>query len=407
MALGHKKVLTPTDTVRTGCPRVLAPYYEESIEDPTQRRPFIKQYTLMKFSHTSETGVVKGELDLAGIHDDLRIAATAITEIGGASNIVVAKMSAEVLVRLPDGSGVRDFIVFDLKIPGARDGISYDYLRDLYKGRDNLYPVMEYFYGKGRSIANPGGATHGIQPAYDPDSPAHDQYILHTEQMLVAYLAHPKASEMLVNRLRAEIRAKHPGAEASKVYNMSLHMHSSKTCCAPCEYSLIGLMNTPGVVHLTEDTGVAKKTILKFSFLHHFAEKALQPSEIMRFTLPKGSSFRLFVTVTADDHDASHQKVASVTEETTDPKNEPFDIRLKRDLGAYQHVFLTKFSVPFYYDTASRLGLADTNLSDKTVMMSGSTQTKGSPVTMAKMRAARGKESDIAEAMTRLGFDDK
>ncbi len=403
MALGVKKILTMIDNVRAGCPRILAPCYEDTVARPGHQ-PLIRQYTLMRLSHKTGAGVVKKELDLDKTHDDLRISSYALGIAGGASNVVLAKMSAEVLISLPDGSSVRDFIVFDLKIPGAGKGISYDFLRDLYGGRDNLYPVMKYFYDEGRGIANAAGHKHGTEPAYDCDTTAHDQYILHTEQMLVAYLAHPKASEMLVARLRAEIRGKHPYAQMTKVYNMSLHMHSTKTCCSPCEYSLVGLMNSPDAVNLTEGAGVHKKTILVFSFLHHFQEKCLIPSEVMNFTLPEGSPFQLLVTVTADDHDAAHKAALPIAVEMADPRQRAFEISLKHDPAVCRQVFQTKFSVPFYYDTAVRMGLADTNLADKTVAMSGSTKTKGSAATIGKMNAIRKGEGDISDSMARLGF---
>ncbi len=403
MALGAKKIRTTADKVRTGCPRVLVPCYEEPAVPGHPQ--MITQRTLMRLSHTSKTGAVKGQLALADTHDELRISSAAITAPGGASNIVLAKMSAEVLITLHDGSTVRDFVVFDLKIPGAASGISYDYLRDLYKGRDNLYPVIEYFYDKGRALANPGNHKHGTEPGYDPDTTKHDQQTLHTEQMLVAYLAHPQASEMLVGRLTAEIRGKYPAAQAAKVYNMSLHMHSTKTCCAPCEYSLLGLMNTPNAVNLTADDGAGgEKTLLIFSFMHHFKKQCAKPNEVLSLTVPKSSPFQLFVTVTADNHDISHQAIAGIFSKMADPEAEAYDIHLKRDPTSYQRIFTTKFSAPFYYDMAARLGLAETNLSDKTVAMSGSTQTKGSPVTASRVRSARCGEGDFSDLMARLGL---
>jgi hypothetical protein len=403
MGAGAKTIVTMTDRVRAGCPRTLVPCYEDVVAY-TGRKPLIKQYTLMRLSHKTKAGVVKKELDLDKIHDDLRISSYALGIAGGASNVVLTKMSAEVLISFPDGSSVRDFIVFDLKIPGAGEGISYDFLRDLYGDRANLYAAMKRFYYNGRSIANVAGHTHGVEPAYDCSSTAHDQYILHTEQMLVAYLAHPKASEMLVGRLRAEIRGKHPHAEATKVYNMSLHMHSTKTCCAPCEYALVGLMNSHGAINLPKKIGADKNPILAVSFLHHFQEQSLIPSEIMSFTLPKTSPFQLFVTVTADAHDAAHKADLPVDTEMADPRQSAFEIALKHDPSAFQQIFQTKFSAPFYYDTALRMGLADTNLADKTVAMSGSTQTKGSGATIGKMKLMRKKEGDVADLMARLGF---
>jgi hypothetical protein len=403
MALGaKKKVCTTVDKIRAGCPRVLVPCYEQR---PVPERPrLIVQRTLMRLSHTSKAGLVKKQLDLGGVHDELRVSSAAITLPGGAANIVLAKMSAEVQITLHDGSTVRDFVVFDLKIPGAVSGISYDYLRDLYKGRGNLYPVIKYFYKKGRALANPGGHKHGTEPGYDPRTTKHDQQILHSEQMLVAYLAHPDASEMLVERLRAEIRGHYPAAQAAKVYNMSLHMHSTKTCCAPCEYALLGLMNTPRGVNLrgSDEVGV-KTTLLVFSFMHHFTAQCARPSEMLSLSVPRSSPFQLFVTVTADSHDVSHQVVVDILSKSEDPKAEAYDIHLKRDPASSRQIFTTQFSVPFYYDLARRLGVAQTNLLDKTVAMSGSTQTKGSPVTASRVDLARCGEGDVSSLMARLG----
>lgn len=398
-AFGEKKVLTSDDIQRAGCPRLLVPCYEEELVVPGDKGATV-QYTTMRLLHSSKAGLAKNQLELAKIHDDLRIAVGSITLNGGASNLLVAKTSFDVLLTLTDGSQERAFISFDLKVPGAADtGMSYDYLKTLYQGRDNLYPVLEYLYDQGRSIANPADAKHGVTPSYDADTTEHDQYILHTEQMLAAYLAHPKAATMLVNRLRAEIRAKYPNVQAAKVYNMSLHMHSTKTCCAPCEYALLGLMNTKGPVPLTEEEGGVKKTVMVFSFIHHFKQECLKGHEVMPFTVPK-TGVQLFVTVTADEHDANHKADIPVKSATVVPIL--FDIELKRNPAAYQRLYLSKFSAPFYDATST-----PSNLSDKTVALSGSSKTKGSPITLEKVAATRKDEgvTIVMDLMGRLGLD--
>jgi len=188
-----------------------------------------------------------------------------------------------------------EYFVFDLRIPGANTTkesvFSYDRLIEGFYSREQLYSNLKRFYSLGKNTVNPTDNKHGHKPLYDPKSSKHDQYILHTEQLLVAYLSTLQSAYMLRNRLRTEIRAKHPDVRQVKVYNMGLHMHSTKTCCAPCEYSLIGLMNR-------RERG----------FLPNFQKVCLEQNDLIKFCFPQKSKFSLLVTVTASEHDADHQK---------------------------------------------------------------------------------------------------
>ena len=166
-------------------------------------------------------------------------------------------------------------------------------------GNKQIYQTLRHFYYLGRNVANPEDDKHGHQPDYDHTTSRHDQYILHTEQMLVAYLALPEAATMLVNRLRIAIRGEYPDVVAVKTYNMGLHMHLTKTCCAPCEYSLIGLMNKNGAPLV--------RNRMRLGFLHNFRAAATSPNQQMTINLPRNSLFRMVVTVTASNNDGHHQ----------------------------------------------------------------------------------------------------
>jgi hypothetical protein len=261
--------------------------------------------------------------------------------------------------------------------------LSYDQMVKKYGSKVNLYQTLNHFYSRGRNIANPRAHVHGHQPEYDHTSSKHDQYIRHTEQMMVAYLALPEAATMLVNRLRIAIRGEYPDVVAVKTYNMGLHMHSTKTCCAPCEYSLIGLMNDNGTPFV--------RNRMRLGFLPNFMIAAPSPNQQLTFNLPRNSLFRIVVTVTASNKDAHHQSQPNYMARQLQPKDPipPYVIRVK-DAAISSKIFTTMLDVPF---DPRRLP-SSTNVRDHTVGISGSKATPGSPSTMDKVKSLRDDEAD-------------
>jgi hypothetical protein len=348
----------------------------------------------MVLIHKAKDGQVKSSLRLDELHHELEIDSLVLRG-SGASNILLCKVSFDCLVT--DSSDVehRDYLSFDLKIPGVNSEkeaiFSYDTVQTAFGSKENLYAALRYFYECGRDVANVDNVKHGTYPDYDPDSSSHDFFIRHSEQSLVAYLALPQAAAMLRNRLKTEIRGKYVNAASVKVYNMGLHMHSTKTCCAPCEYALLGLMN--------EAKGF-KQGGIQLGFLANFQQACAVPNDQLGFTFPKQSAFRLLVTVTASNPDATHQKQPTYTVKKlkateTAPSR---DILVKKQ-STFQQIFSTMVGTK--YDP--RKLPAVSNLTDKTVVISGSKATSGSPGTANKAKVVRNVElAQVASQMAAL-----
>ena len=377
MQVTSKNLFIPEQNFRVGCPA-------EFVETCQERSVsgIVHEYAMMKLAHFSKKGVLKNELLLKDIHHELELDSLFLN-MSGASNVLLSKVSFDCLIKEEDKE-MREFITFELKIPGTNiEGetvFSYNLIEKLYGSKAALYKALKFFYVKGRTVANGGNCKHGTTPDYDFMNPKHDQYIRHTEQLLVAYLALPQGSQMLYNRLRSEIRGKFPDATAVKVYNMSLHMHSTKTCCASCEYSLIGLMN-----QITEVCILNKR----LGFLSNFKAHALVLNEQLKFSLPKKSNFKLLVTVTANDHDKDHRK---------QPEKKRISIRLNQNVpykvinvkkrNSSISIFLAKLNIGYDRNRLPALSY----LIDNTVAISGSKATKGSPGTIDKIKSVRNEE---------------
>jgi hypothetical protein len=245
-----KEHFKPTELVnRKGCPCQLTSCCQISHFSKSREKceNVMQEFATMRLVHrTKTTHIIKNSLSLNRIHHELEVDSLHLSK-SGSSNILLSKVSFDCLIITKSEKKYRDYLSFDLRIPGANTEeetvFSYDMIEKAYNGKVNLYETLKHFYTFGRSIANNEDHKHGHRPDYDSKSSKHDQYIRHTEQLLVAYLALPEAAKMLSNRLRLELRGKYADVNVVKVYNMGLHMHSTKTCCAPCEYSLIGLMN--------------------------------------------------------------------------------------------------------------------------------------------------------------------
>ncbi|MFZ0565724.1 MAG: hypothetical protein WAM28_06030 [Chlamydiales bacterium] len=376
---------TPRDFVRKGCPRQLVPSYQKRSLPDGERRQVIHEYTTMMLTHLSKQRVVKNQLDLTLLHRELELDSLHL-QASGASNILVSKVSFNCLITTASGEQIRDYIHFDLRIPGTNTDkeavLSYEMLINAYGGKDKLYSAMKSLYTFGKKMAS-NGHKHGHTPLFDPTSSRHDQYIRHTEQFLVAYLTLPEAAEMLRNRLKVEIRSKYAGAIHSKVYNMGLHMHSTKTCCGPCEYSLVGLMNQ----------------YKQFSpnFLKNFIHACLEPNEQLTITLPKKSNFQLLTTVTTSENcDGTHKKKPDSDIKVLECEDSVtrFMINVK-DPQASKKIYISAFNCGF----DRRRIPEDSSLRDKTVVISGSRTTKakgmnGSGGTIHTVKQVRAEELD-------------
>jgi len=201
---------------------------------------------------------------------------------------------------------------------------------------------------------------------------------------LVAYLALPQASETLANRLRCEIRNKFPDVASVKMYNMGLHMHSTKTCCAPCEYSLLGLMNYRGVARL-------KKSRRMIGFYKNFEQACENFKDYFNYKFPQDSNFQMIVTVTASETDAHHQSKPrfTITDLGDQETFNPYEISVKSQ-RASEKIFITLLNSKF----DRRRFPTESNLSDLTVGISGSNATPGSNGTMNKVNESRIEEVD-------------
>ncbi len=382
-----KTYYNPIEIPRKGCPSLPTPTYQNSILPEGDRVRFVHNYTTMKLFHQTKTRQVKNSLPLDSIHHELEQAALMLQN-SGSSNILVSKLSFDCLLTNSSGKEFRDYIHFDLKIPGTgteRNSVfSYDMIEQMYAGKANLYSSIKRLYHLGRDLVNNENHTHGHEPDYNPENSKHDQYIRHTEQLLVAYLALPEASKMILNRLRTTIRGKYPDASAVKVYNTGLHMHSTKTCCSPCEYTLIGLMNDR-----TES-----------GFLHNFKKASLASSDVLKFEFPKKSLFRLLVTVTANQPDSDHKKQPLYSNTLLEARDivPSYLIDVKSD-SASTRIFSAFLGNSYDgKDLPSRASLVD-----KTVGISGSKATTGSSGTINRVSAARDEELNKAtEALSLL-----
>jgi hypothetical protein len=258
---------------RNGCPSKLTPYYETSELPKDERTKLFRQYTTMRLVHPSKDKTIKYAYPLKPIHDELATTSLAVWK-SGASNILLSRMSFECLIKTSSGKEIRDRICFPLKIERANTEensvLSYDMVVESYGSKENLYSAIERLFSKGRALANIEDHKHGHRPAYNPNLSKEDRFILHTEQLLAAFLLLPETAQMLCDQLRGAIRAENYKAVTVKVYNIGLHMHSTKTCCAPCEYALIGLMNErEGFMQNGQHLG----------FLHNFAKACVLPSQ--------------------------------------------------------------------------------------------------------------------------------
>lgn len=373
----YYEIKTPIE--RKGCPSITVPPCQASIQPSLtgKRKELLYQLVTMRLIHATKTGKIKNSLSLRTIHLELETHSLMLQQ-SGSSNILLSKVSFDCLVE----GKIRDYLSFDLRIPEAttESVFSYDLIESMYNSKKNLYETLKHFYELGRSCANPKNHKHGHTPSYNPSFPSHDQYIRHTEQLLTAYLHLPQGAKMLCNRLRTEIRAKYSNVSYAKIYNMTLHMHSTKTCCAPCEYSLIGMTNT----REHQD-----KNGMKLGFIPNFTQACSIPNERLTFRFPKKSSFQVLVTVTASSADADHRKSPNYIKKTlgSQEKMPDYVISTKEQK---KNIFTSMLDTGY-----SRERFPDApNLIDKTVGISGSNSSPGSAKTKDQVKNLKKSELD-------------
>jgi hypothetical protein len=378
------------------CPCTITPFYQTSELPAGDRMALLRQYTTMRLVHMAKDNTLKHAFSLKHVHEDLATTSLVLSH-SGASNILLSKMTFECLITTPEGEE-RDTICIPFKVKGANTEkesvLSYEMLEKAYKGKRYLYGALKYLYTYGRRIANPGNVTHGHSPDYDPDSSSHDQYIRHTEQLLVAYLALPEAAQMLCEQIRGAVRAKHNLAIDLKIVNIGLHMHSTKTCCAPCEYTLLGLMNDRNGFSFRDDPEFPHH----LGFLSNFAREAVKPNQVLPIRLPRRSPLRLVVTVTASNPDADHKSQTSYRKVELVDASAPFYNILIKSAKTSSTIFTTMVNTT--HD--QRKIPQETNLSDVSVGISGSKSSPGSPGTINKVKTLRRTETDTENVINKM-----
>lgn len=395
----NRTLFTPCVLVeRQGCPAQLTPTYQISSQQNNSRALLIHEYTTMRLVHMSKNGAIKNTLPLALVHHELELASL-VHQNSGASNILVTKMSVDCLVTDGNNNATREYFTFDLRIPGANSDqqavFSYDLIEQAYGGKANLYAALQHLHALGQSVINPNQHKHGHQASYNPNFPAHDQYIRHTEQMLAAYLALPEAAAMLCNYIKAMIRGQHPGASHVKIYNLILNMHSKKTCCSNCESVVMGLVND-------QNGAILQSSNILLGLLPNFQTVCAEPDEKLQISFPRRSPFRMLVTVTASEPDAHHKAQPTYTQRSLQPQDEipPFDIDVKSQ-NVSRTIFTGMLNLPF---DAHRLP-PPSEVIYPTIAISGSNATLGSPHTMRSVRQARDAEMDgLATGFEELGI---
>src|ERR1700759_1834994 len=124
----------PHDSPRAGCPCKLISTCQVSTTPEGERTKLIDEFTRMKLVHRAKNGREKSSLRLDLVHHELELDSL-VLQRSGASNVLLAKVSFDCLVKGETGE-VRDYIVFDLKIPGMNTGgegvFSFDAIAKAY-----------------------------------------------------------------------------------------------------------------------------------------------------------------------------------------------------------------------------------------------------------------------------------
>ena len=134
---------------RSGCTSIMTPKYHEVFSSTDTRvKDIVKPFTTMKHVHKASDGTVKNSLSLKNIHHKLEINSLPLKH-SGASNVLLSTISFNCLITKANGEEVRDFITFDLKIPGVNQDnnsvFSYDALLKAYGSKKGLYNALIIF----------------------------------------------------------------------------------------------------------------------------------------------------------------------------------------------------------------------------------------------------------------------
>lgn len=353
---------------------------------------------------TSKTGQIKSRSDLSSIHHQLRV--TSNKQQNNQGNSVVVDFSFFIKATEPDGKELEVPINFTLDIPkfdrpnntSNTDADCFNYSH-LGIDKTDFLNLLKTLYWHGREVVGISqDDKHGPTPKFDGSS-GDAQFIYHTEQVLVAYLCQPKAAMLMANRLIAEMRSKYPElawGTTLKVHHMVLHIHSDKTPCGPCEFSLIGLQNT------WEGDGQEVVGFLE-RFENVLTERSesfanSEPGSYFRFSfpgqnknrVPEKRGIRLFTVYTADSHDGTHRKHPVATQPVTNTENkaEPTTIETKSKANA-NILWTTNFDGLL---ESALLKRTASDTSGRTTLLSGSNSTPETKRTESKIASSKEKE---------------
>lgn len=341
--------LQPVPYPRAGCPCIITNASEQTYLNGTVRR--VTEMVLQ--NHLGQ------DIPLNSLHRDLETSHLLLHN-SGSENICLSRIGFSCEIILPQGPlvtsypsvtrylTVTPYLSFDLKIPGDRVNVvfSSDLMLQAYQTQQALFAAIGQQHGVGHVIANPNNFTHGNTPDYVSPNigvPLNQSFVLHTEQMLVAYLARMDAAEMLKNRLKIFIRGEYGNAITAKVHAIGIHLNQNKTCCGPCEYSLIGLMQNT-------QQGLIPNLGAVFNPQVQAAQPILTPPDDtlnLQMIVPQNPNpFPMVTTVAAKEYDATHRHLPTFNPTQPQPIQPPIfrsiiDLRLPT---TSQHIYTTILS---------------------------------------------------------------
>lgn len=358
-------VLKSPDFSDSECPRKLMPIKSgDSFQEIHARLTWDKE------------GDEKFSYPVGKIHQRLRT--TLDQQPTKQGNTLIANISFQVSVRPPRSKKIYFMVDFPLRIPkfnrskflksdkSLADCFSYSDLKAPLK-HASIVDLIKSLYCHGRKMMGlEKKCTHGHIPAFD-ESEEDNKYVRHSEQALVAYLCTKDASDMLLKRLVVELRGEVelPPHSLIKIYSAVLHIHSNKTPCAVCEYTLLGLQNTRLDGALKGMTDYLQETIWAANRAHDNQEAGA----LYQFSYPgyrKAASIGISMATlySATEVDGHHRIPLIPTEPVRDTASLPINLRHHQ---SSDRIFLTNFGKP--------LSLSETTDSDtfaRTTFLSGS-----------------------------------
>lgn len=361
-----------------------------------------------------KTGQVKYRFNPATIHHQQRVTLNQQTTDQG--NTIVADLSFSIKAIQPDKTEKEFTITFSLDIPRFDRPQSNNQATDCFNfshtGTDEnaTLQMLKTLYWHGRTIAGAvPSVKHGVAPKYDGSGPD-KQNVYHTEQALVTYLCQPKAALMVANYLVAKVRSEHEElayGSTLKINHAALHIHSDKTPCGACEFTLLGLQNMwrgngkpiPGFTELLENALLEKNIA--------FDQK--QPNSHFRFSFPGYNKpnrtpdqrgIRMFTLFSADNSDGTHRCHPVATQPVaTNPMPTPIET-VQRSRQLFTVNFGTRLETPVLTRTSS-------DTSQRTTFLSGSNGTPERAKSESQIDAAKSKELEgVRINLADFSFDD-